>query len=79
MVVVCGEGIRRCDGVEVGVVKLADVVWRVGVKYEAVDVVLNNLETVSRCLGYETYDLPRGERAIEVRILQLTKASVELW
>jgi hypothetical protein len=44
-----GEGIQSCGGVKVGVVKLADVVGRVGVEYETVDIILNDLETVSRC------------------------------
>ena len=43
MVVMGSEGIWRGDGVEVGVVETADIVWGGRVEDETVDVVLKNL------------------------------------
>lgn len=49
VVVVGGEGVGGCDGVEVGGVEVTDVGGGGGVEDEAVDVVLEDLETVSKC------------------------------
>lgn len=49
VVIVRGETVGRCDGVEVRVVEVADVGWGVGMKYESVDVILEDLAGIS-CL-----------------------------
>jgi hypothetical protein len=50
VIVVCREGIGRRYGVKVRVVEFADIGGGIGVKNEAVDVVLENLLPFSRCL-----------------------------
>ncbi len=47
MIIVRCETVRCCDGVEIRIVEVADICWGDRMKYEAVDVILEDLEGVS--------------------------------
>ena len=45
MVVMCREGVWGSNGVEEGIMKLANAIWRGWVKNEAVNIVLQDLSS----------------------------------